>query len=68
MTLKMLRYAEKQGITDVVNTTHYKHPKMLKKSINHKSIQFEIDKLQNILIRENISIKLHFTEILFITI
>ena len=66
MTIKMLKEAEKQGITDVVNTTHYKHPKMLNKEINHKNIQFEIKKLQNIIKEESISIKLHFgTEILF---
>ena len=28
MTINMLQEAEKQGITDIVNTTHYKHPKM----------------------------------------
>ena len=43
----MLKEAEKQGITDVVNTTHYKHPKMLKKKINYKNIQVEIEKTPN---------------------
>ena len=28
MTLSMLKHAENQGITDVVNTVHFQHPKM----------------------------------------
>ena len=66
MTINMLREAEKQGITDIVNTTHYKHPKMSNKNINYKNIQVEIEKLQTIIKEQGISIKLHFgTEILF---
>ena len=41
MTINMLREAEKQGITDVVNTTHYKHPKM-----SNKKLIIEIFKLK----------------------
>ncbi len=66
MTINMLREAEKQGITDIVNTTHYKHPKMSNKKTNYKNIQVEIGKLQTIIEEQSISIKLHFgTEILF---
>ena len=46
MTINMLREAEKQGITDIVNTTHYKHPKMSNKKTNYKNIQVEIGKLK----------------------
>ena len=28
MSLNMLNHAYEQGITDVVNTVHYQHPKM----------------------------------------
>ena len=66
MTINMLREAEKQGITDIVNTTHYKHPKMSNKKINYRNIKVEIEKLQTIIKEKSISIKLHFgTEILF---
>ena len=66
MTINMLREAEKQGITDIVNTTHYKHPKMSDKKINYRNVKAEIEKLQTIIKEKSISIKLHFgTEILF---
>ena len=66
MTINMLREAEKQGITDIVNTTHYKHPKMSNKNTNYRNVQVEIEKLQTIIKEQSISIKLHFgTEILF---
>ena len=32
MSLNMLREAEYQGITDVVNTVHFQHPKMAQKN------------------------------------
>ena len=32
MSLNMLREAEHQGITDVVNTVHFQHPKMDQKT------------------------------------
>ena len=28
MSLNMLREAERQGITDVINTVHFQHPKV----------------------------------------
>ena len=35
MTLDMFRSAELQGITDVVNTVHFQHPKMENKNVEY---------------------------------
>ena len=59
MSLDMLKHAESQGITDVVNTVHFQHPKVEGKDISLNRIQKEIDELQSELNKNNISIKLH---------
>ena len=43
-SISMLRYAEEQGITEVVNTTHFQHPKMHGKNTNFDYIS-SINKL-----------------------
>ena len=58
-TLNMLRKAEEQGITDIVNTTHYKHPKMLSKEVDYKIVHRNIIEIENIISQNNINIKLH---------
>ena len=35
MTLNMLKVAQSQGITDVVNTVHFQHPKMENKNTSY---------------------------------
>ena len=35
MSIDMLEEASKQGITDIVNTTHFQHPKMYNKSTDY---------------------------------
>jgi len=60
VSLKMLKFAEEQGITDVVNTVHYKHPKMVGKDITFERVSKQIRKLQLVLNENNINIKLHF--------
>ena len=59
ISLDMLRYAESQGITDVVNTVHYQHPKVEGKNISFDKINYQLEKLQRSLISNNIKIKLH---------
>ena len=46
MSLSMLQHAAKQGITDVVNTVHYQHPKVETEDISYKRIQSELQNLQ----------------------
>ena len=67
MSLNMIKCAAEQGITDVVNTVHYKHPKMDRKQVNYNLINKEIFKLQNHLDEANIPVKLHSaSEVFFI--
>ena len=65
MSLNMLRFASEQGITDVVNTVHYKHPKVEYRNLNYSFIHGEIKKLQNELDKNQISIKLHLASEVF---
>ena len=59
MSLNMVKEAEAQGITDIVNTVHYQHPKMAKKDTSYKFIINEINKFQEIAYKNNINIKIH---------
>jgi len=59
MSLNMLREAEHQGITDVVNTVHFQHPKMMKKNTSYDFVINEINNLQSELDKQNINIKIH---------
>ena len=58
-SLSMLRSAAKQGITDVVNTVHYQHPKVDGLEINYETIERKTKELQINLNNHNIPIKLH---------
>ena len=59
MSIEMLRHAAEQGITDVVNTVHYQHPKVENKDISHNRIQKAINDLQMKLDQKKIPINLH---------
>ena len=39
MTLNMLKTASEQGVTQIVNTIHYQHPKMEGKNTDFSYIQ-----------------------------
>ena len=58
-SLNMLRSAAEQGITDVVNTVHFQHPKMDDKEITYENIQSRVSGLQEVLDEEGIEVKLH---------
>ena len=59
MSIEMLREAHAQGITDVVNTVHFQHPKFEGKEISFKLIQNKTSMLQNELKKRRIPIKIH---------
>ena len=56
MSLEMMKHAAEQGITDVVNTVHYQHPKVVTENISYQRIQNELKNFQLELDRNNISI------------
>ena len=59
MSINMLKEAQAQGITDIVNTVHYQHPKMEKKDTSYEFVINEINKFQKIVYDNNINIKIH---------
>ncbi len=59
MSIEMYKEAQNQGITDVVNTIHYQHPKMHDKNTKYNYITNEIKKMQQELIKKNINIIIH---------
>lgn len=60
VSLRMLSHAAKQGITDVVNTVHYQHPKVEGKVISYDTIKKSIINLELELKKKKNPIKLHF--------
>ena len=59
MSLKMLRCAADQGITDVVNTVHFQTARLDGITFEYKFVKSKIEELQNELDKEEIPIKLH---------
>ena len=59
MSIDMYKNAEAQGITDVINTVHYQHPKMDDKDTSSEYVLNEIKKMQEELDNAGINIKIH---------
>ena len=59
MSLDMLRVAHSQGVTDVINTVHYQHPKVEFQDLGLVRMTKEISKLQAELDINNIPVKIH---------
>ena len=64
-SIEMLRCAEKQGITDVVNTVHFQHPKMYGKNVDYDYLKGVVNNLQLTLDNINIKIKIHLSAEVF---
>lgn len=66
MALAMLRKAQEDGITCVVNTVHYQHPKMTDSNTEYNYILEQTEKLQKVLKENNIAINIiSFSEVYF---
>ena len=59
MSINMLKEAKRQGITEIVNTVHFQHPKFDMKKITFDIISNKIKKLQDIARDNDIDIKIH---------
>jgi protein-tyrosine phosphatase len=57
--INMYRHAKEQGITDVINTVHFQHPKMKNKNTSYEHISSEIKKFNKILKGKDININIH---------
>ena len=58
-SLFMLKCAEEQGITDVVNTIHFQHPKMKGKKTDYFYVSSLKNKLEQKMLEMKIKIKIH---------
>ena len=67
VSMKMIRDAAEQGITDVVNTVHYQHPKMDMIKLTTEDILARMESLQTKVDSIGINIKIHMgTEVFFL--
>ena len=65
VSLAMLNEAQKQGITDVISTVHFQHPKMDGKNTEYSFINEKRKELQKIINENNIDIKIHIAAEVF---
>ena len=59
MSLDMLKEAQSQGITDIINTVHFQHPKMDKKNTSYEFVISEIRKMEQIARSKGLDINIH---------
>ena len=64
-SLEMLKFAAKEGITEVVNTVHFQHPKMDGRNVEYSYLKNKVYELQNELIKNKINIKIHLSAEVF---
>tara|TARA_B100001250_G_scaffold399874_1_gene409740 strand:- start:239 stop:1054 length:816 start_codon:yes stop_codon:yes gene_type:complete len=65
MSIDMLREAEKQGITDVISTIHFQHPKMDGKNTDYSFVKEKYLELKEIIIKNHININIHLSAEVF---
>lgn len=67
VSLNMVRTASEQGITDIVNTVHFQHPKMDMVPVNIDDIKSRIENLQNEIFSVGLNVKIHMgAEVFFL--
>tara|TARA_Y100001970_G_scaffold272634_1_gene369621 strand:+ start:400 stop:1194 length:795 start_codon:yes stop_codon:yes gene_type:complete len=64
-SMQMIRHANEQGITDIVQTVHFQHPKMDGKNVDFNYLNNKIKELQSEIVKENLNIKLHLSAEVF---
>ena len=65
ISMNMLREAFKQGITEIINTVHFQHPKMYNKNFEYNYLKNKTKELQTHIDNENINIKIHLSAEVF---
>ena len=67
VSMNMIRTASEQGITDIVNTVHFQHPKMDMIPITMDDITLRIEGLQKEIASAGLNVKLHMgAEVFFL--
>ena len=64
-SLEMIHHAAKQGITDIVQTVHFQHPKMDGKNTDYQYLKRKINFLQNKINIEKLNVKMHLSAEVF---
>ena len=59
VSMNMIRTASEQGITDIVNTVHFQHPKMDMIQITMDDITLRVGELQKEIDSAGLNVKLH---------
>ena len=65
ISIDMIREASRQGVTDIVNTVHFQHPKMYNKNVSLDFLNNKKKELEKILNDENININIHLSAEVF---
>ena len=64
-SIQMLKYAYKQGITEVVQTVHFQHPKMDGRNVDYNHLNNKVQELQEKINQKKINIKIHLSAEVF---
>ena len=64
-SLEMLKCASTQGITDIVQTVHFQHPKMYGKNVEYDFLIQRLEELQNAIEKEKLDIIMHLSAEVF---
>ena len=64
-SMEMLKYASKQGVTDIVQTIHFQHPKMDGKNVDYDFLKEKINIIQNKIDFNRLNIKMHLSAEVF---
>ena len=64
-SISMIRCASKQGITDIVQTVHYQHPKMDGKNVDYSYLKEKVQDLQLEIDKQKLNIKIHLSAEVF---
>jgi len=65
ISMDMLREASRQGITEIINTVHFQHPKVYNKNIGYDYLKNKTKELQTHIDNENMNIKVHLSAEVF---
>lgn len=64
-SISMLRTAKEQGVTEVVQTVHFQHPKMEGKNVDYQYLKNKLEELQVKVYKKKLNIKLHLAAEVF---
>ena len=65
VSLDMLKCASQQGITQIVQTVHFQHPKIDGKNVEYNYLNNKIKKMQSVIDEENLNIRMHLAAEVF---